>query len=159
MGLNNNTAKAGDLVQVVGGAGGIILSILALHLQGGTDYLPLAPNMLAPLFGREPEKSSIYPQDVWTYLNTVPASNPRVKVPWKEQLIDEWVKAGRIGPPTASASQVKINRLTSGIANRKRLAIGDLNDRNAMLADLRSRGSLMNRDLRDLTKAVSIPTR
>jgi hypothetical protein len=159
MGLNNATAKAGDWVQVFGGTGGIILSILALNAQGGTGYLPLAPNMLAPLFGRESEKSSIYPQDVWTYLNTVPAANPREKVPWKEQLINEWVKAGRIGPPTAPASQAKIDRLTSGIANRKRLSIGDLTDRNAMLADVRSRVSLMNRDLRDLTRAVSIPTR
>jgi hypothetical protein len=159
MGLNNNLAKAGDWVQVFGGTGGIILSILALHVQGGTDYLPLAPNMLAPLFGRESEISSIYPQDVWTYLNTVPPANPRVKVPWKEQLIDEWVNAGRIGPPTAPTSQAKINRLTSGIANRKRLSIGDLNDRKAMLSDVRSRVSLMNRDLRDLTRAVSIPTR
>jgi hypothetical protein len=159
MGLNNSTAKAGDWVQVFGGTGGIILSILALHVQGGADYLPLAPDMLAPLFGREAEKSSIYPQDVWAYLNTVPAADPRVKVPWKEQLINEWIKAGRIGPPTAPASQAKIDRLTSGIANRKRLSIGDLSDRKAMLSDVRSRVSLMNRDLRDLTRAVSIPTR
>lgn len=101
MGLNNSTAKAGDWVQVVGGAGGIILSILALNARGGTDYLALAPNMLAPMFGREPEKSSVYPQDVWTYLNTVPAANPRVQVPWKEQLIAEWVQVGRIGPTWA----------------------------------------------------------
>jgi hypothetical protein len=159
MGLNNGTAKAGDWVQVFGGTGGIILSIMALHARGGTDYLPRAPNMLAPMFGRESEKSSIYPQDVWTYLNTVPASNPRVQVPWKEQLMAEWVQLGRIGPPTAPTSQPKTDRLTSGIANRKRLSISDLSDRKAMLADIRSRVSLMNRDLRDLIRAVSIPTR
>ena len=159
MGLNNATAKAGDWVQLFGGTGGIILSILALRVQGGTGYLQVAPNMLAPLFGREPELSSVYPQDVWTYLNTVPANNPRVPVPWREQLIAEWVRLGRIGPPAAPASQAKIARLTSGIANRKPLTIGDLTDRKAMLADLRSRISLMKRDLRDLTKALTVPAR
>jgi len=79
-------------------------------------------------------------------------------VPWKEELIAEWVKGGRIGPPTSPTSQAKIDRLTSGITNRQRLSIGDLSDRGAMLSDLRSRVSLMHRDLRDLTKAVAIPT-
>jgi hypothetical protein len=157
MGLGSATARAGLWVQVVGGTGGIVLSILALHARGGTSYLGVAPNMLAPLFGRETEVSSAYPEDVWTYLNTVPASHPRVDVPWKEELITEWVRAGRIGSPTAPASQAKIDRLTSGIANHKLLSIGDLTDRKAMLSDLRSRVSLMNRDLRDLTRAVSIP--
>jgi hypothetical protein len=62
------------------------------------DFRPRG-NMLAPLFGREPELSSVYPQDVWTYLNTVPAADRRIKVPWKGELIAEWVKAGRIGSP------------------------------------------------------------
>jgi hypothetical protein len=159
MALNNSLAKAGDWVQVAGGVGGIILSIQALRVQGRTDHLPLAPNMLAQLFGRESEINSIYPEDVWAYLNSVPATNPRVQVPWKEQLIAEWVKAGRIGPPTVPASQPKIDRLTSGIVNRKQLSISDLGDREAMLTDLRSRVSLMKRDLRDLTRAISIPAR
>jgi hypothetical protein len=89
----------------------------------------------------------------------LPATAEQVAGPWKEQLISEWVKAGRIGPPTAPASQPKIDRLSSGIANPKRLSIGDLTDRKPMLVDVRSRVSLMNRNLRELTRAVSIPTR
>jgi hypothetical protein len=155
MGLKAATATAGLWVQVVGGAGGIVLSILALRVQGAKGNLGVAPNMLAPLLGRESEISSVYPQDVWTYLNTVPATNPRVKTPWKEELIAQWVQAGRIGPPTAPASQPKIDRLTSGIANQQRLSIDDLADRRAMLSDVRSRVSLMHRELRDLTEAIS----
>jgi hypothetical protein len=113
--------------------------------------------MLAPIFGRKPELRSEYPEDVWTYLNTVPASDPRVHAPWKSDLISEWIRLGRIGPPESPASQSKIDKLTSRIADHKRLSIDLLTDRSAMLLDLRSRLSLMNRDLRDPVKAVSIP--
>jgi hypothetical protein len=159
MGLNNSLAKAGDWVQVFGGTGGIVLSILALRARGGTAYLGVAPNMLASLFGREPEVGSVYPQDVWTYLNTAPVDNPRVHVPWTQELIAQWVNNGRIGPPTAPASQAKIDRLTSAGANREKLSIGDPIDRKGMLKGVRTRVSLMNRDLRDLTKAVTVPVR
>ena len=89
--------------------------------------------------------------------NTAPAGNPRVHVPWKDELISEWVRLARIGPPDAPESQQKIDRLTRRIADHKRLWIGDLTDRSAMLMDLRSRLSLMNRDLRDLIKAINVP--
>jgi hypothetical protein len=82
-----------------------------------------------------------------------------VHVPWTQELITQWVNNGRIGPPTAPAAQAKIGRLTSGAANGEKLSIGDLIDLKGMLTDVRTRVSLMNRDLRDLTRAVSIPTR
>lgn len=149
--------KAGDWVQVVGGAGGVALSILALRQQGGEGSLGIAPNMLAPIFGRKPELRSVYPDDVWIYLNTAPATDPRVHVPWKSELIAEWVRLGKIGPPDAPASQEKIDQLASRIADQKRLSIDLLTDRGSMLLDLRSRLSLMSRDLRDLMKSISIP--
>ena len=80
-------------------------------------------------------------------------------MPWTQELIAQWVNNGRIGPPTASASQAKINRLTSGVANREKLSIADLIDRKGMLTDVRTRVSLMHHDLRDLAKSVSIPAR
>jgi hypothetical protein len=160
MGLNNSLAKAGDWVQVFGGTGGIVLSILALRVRGPTAPVGVvAPNMLAPFFGREPENNSVYPEDVWKYLSSAPADDPRVHVPWTQELIAQWVKNGRIGPPTAPESQAKIDRLTSAGANPGKLSIGDLIDRKGMLTDVRTRVALMNRDLRDLTKAVSIPAR
>ena len=152
----DRTAFAGDGVGIAGGATGVILSILGLRQQGGTGSLGIAPNMLAPIFGRTPELRSIYPQDVWAYLNTAPATDPRVHVPWRDELISEWMQAGRIGPPNVSGSQKKIDLLTSRIAEHKRLSIDLLADRSAMLLDLRARVSLMNRDLRDVMKAVAL---
>ena len=90
--------------------------------------------------------------DVWTYLNTALVTDPRVHVPWKDELVAEWVRLGRVGPPTAPESQEKISKMT---ADHKGLSIDDLTDRSAMLVDLRSRLSLMSRDLHDLMKAVS----
>lgn len=81
LGLGNPTVRAGLWVQIVGEEGGIVFSILALREQGGKSYLGTAPNMLAALFGRESEISSVYPQDVWSYLNTVPPANPRTHEP------------------------------------------------------------------------------
>jgi hypothetical protein len=114
-------AKPGDWIQSVGGAGGVVLSLLALRQQGGEGTLGIAPNMLAPIFGRRPELRSVYPEDVWTYLNTAPVTDPRVHVPWKSELIAEWVRLGRIGPPEAPASQAKLDKLASRIGDPKRL--------------------------------------
>jgi hypothetical protein len=50
----------------------------------------------------------VYPEDVWKYLNTAPATDPRIQVPWKNALIAEWVRLGRIGSPDAPESQQKI---------------------------------------------------
>ena len=155
MQFSDRTALAGDGVGVGGGAAGVVLSILGLRVQGGKASLGIAPNMLAPLFGRTPELRSIYPQDVWAYLNTAPASDPRIHVPWREELINQWVQQKRIGPPDAPASQKKIELLTSRIAEHKRLPIDVLTDRTLMLVDLRARVGLMNRDLRDLLGVVS----
>jgi hypothetical protein len=153
--FSDRTALAGDGIGVGGGAAGVVLSIIGLRIQGGKASLGIAPNMLAPLFGRTPELRSVYPQDVWAYLNTAPASDPRVHVPWREQLLTEWVQQKRIGEPGAPESQKKIDLLTSRIAEHRRLPIDVLTDRTLMLVDLQSRVALMNRDLRDLLSAVN----
>ncbi len=154
----DNTAMAGDAVGVGGGAGGVFLSILGLRQKGGRQMLGVAPNMLAPLFGRFTELRSVYPEDVWRYLNRPPVNDPRIHVSWREQLISEWVRFGRIGPADAPGSQKKIDVLTSSIGQHKKLSIDVLADRSAMLLDLRARVSLMNRDLRDLLKSIAIPS-
>jgi hypothetical protein len=148
--------RKGDWIQVFGYSGGVVLSVLSLRQTGGTSSLGLAPNMLAQIFSRTREPRSEYPRHVWTYLNTAPADDPRVHVPWKENLISDWVRLGRIGPPQAPASQTKLDELSSRIADQKRLSVDVLADRSAMLLDLRSRLSLMNRDLGDLMNATSI---
>jgi hypothetical protein len=155
MQFSDRTALAGDGVGVGGGAAGVVLSIIGLRVQGGRASLGVAPNILAPLFRRTPESRSIYPRDVWTFLNTSPASDPRIHVPWREELITEWVQQKRIGPPDAPESQRKIDLLTSRIAEHRRLPLDVLTDRVLMLVDFQSRVALMNRGLRDLLGVVN----
>ena len=155
MQFSNATAKVGDGIGVGGGIAGVFLSVLGLRVRGGKASLGIAPNMLAPLFGRKPELRSIYPEDVWAYLNTAPAADPRIHLPWREELISDWITEKRIGPPDAPASQKRIGLLTSSIAEQKRLSIDVLSDRALMLLDLRSRVMLMNRDLRTLLNSVN----
>ena len=156
MQFDDRTAIAGDAVGVAGGGAGVFLSILGLRQQGGKISLGVAPNMLAPIFGRKAELRSIYPQDVWTYLTTAPTSDFRVQSSWQEELIREWMRLGRIGPLEAPKSQKKIDLLTSRIAEHQKLSVDVLQDRSLMLLDLRTRVSLMSRDLRDLMKAVTL---
>jgi hypothetical protein len=157
MQFSNPLAKAGDWISAAGGSAGVVLSILALRQSGPDGILGVAPNMLAALFNRPLELRSQYPPEVLAFLNAAPATDPRVHVPWKNELIAEWVKLGRIGAPDAPGSQAKIDKLASRIADHAKLSIDDLTDRKAMLMDLRSRLALMNRDLRDLMKAIHIP--
>ena len=93
--------------------------------------------------------------DAVVVANTAPATDPRIHVSWREELIAEWVKAGRIGPPDAPGSQKKIDLLTSRIAEHKRLPIDVLTDRTLMLVDLSARVALLNRDLGALLRAVT----
>jgi hypothetical protein len=155
--FDKHLVKPGDWVSMVAGAGGVALSILALRQHGGEGSLGPTPNMLATIFGRPPDARSVYPPDVWRCLNTAPANNPSVRVHWKNELIAEWVRLGRIGPPVAPESQKKIDQLTSRAAQPERLSIASLTDRSTMLADVSAHVSLMNRDLRDLMTAISIP--
>lgn len=148
--------KKGDWIQVVGGTGGVALSILALSPKGGEASLGIAPNMLAPIFGRTPELRSEYPKDVWTYLNLPPLNDPRVHVSWKNALISEWVASEESARRTRRNHRRNSDMLTSRIADQKRLWGDLLTDRSAVLMDLRFRLSLMNRDLRDLMKAIAI---
>lgn len=155
MQFKDNTAIAGDAVGVAGGSAGVILSIAGMKQQGGAAPLGVAPNMLAPLFNQRAELRSIYPADVWTYLNTAPVNDPRVHVPWREELVNRWMQSGMLGAPNTPASQAKIQLLTSRIGEQRKIPLDVLSNRGAMLLDLRARVSLMTRDLRDLMIAVS----
>lgn len=139
MQFSNSAAMAGDGVGVAGGAGGVLLSILGLRVKAGRAHLGIAPNMLAQLFGRPPEIHSVYPPDVWAYLNQKPLAYPRVASSWREQLVQDWQAEKRIGPPDAAASQKKIALLTSSISEHAPLPLNVLTERDLMLLDTGAR--------------------
>jgi hypothetical protein len=69
-------------------------------------------------------------------------------------LIKQWTDTGRLEPGDARKAQHKIELLTSSASNQRPLTIDLLNDRAAMLADLRALVGLMKRDLSKLVIAL-----
>jgi hypothetical protein len=109
--------------------------------------------MLAKLFDLEPEFHSDYPNEVLTYLNDAPPSEPGNGTR-RERLIKQWTDTGRLEPGATPKAQHKIELLTSSASDQRPLTIDLLNDRAAMLADLRATVGLIKRDLSKLVLAL-----
>jgi hypothetical protein len=69
-------------------------------------------------------------------------------------LIKHWTELGRIDSIDTPKGQRKIELLTSSISQQKSLTIDQLNDRGAMLGDVRAQVSLIKRDLSKLMLAL-----
>ncbi len=131
-----------------------VLSLIGLRQQrGGHKALGVAPNLLARLFDKKPEFHSDYPAEVWTYLNAVPPAESG-KETRRAQLIKRWTELGRIESIETPKGQRKIELLTSSISQQRSLTIDVLDDRGAMLADVRAQVSLIKRDLSKLMLAL-----
>ena len=152
--FSNSTAKVGDNIGIVSGLGSTFLSVIALRRQHGPQQsVGKVPNMLAPLFGRQPELNTYYPPSVLEYLNSMPASES-VNASRMDQLMVDWRQSGRIGPKGSAKTDQKIGRLTSSLDSKTKLSIDDISDRIAMLEDLSGRVGLMKRDLSGLMRSM-----
>jgi hypothetical protein len=150
--LNDNTAILGDQIGVGTSAASTALQIYSLHQQrGGAVATGRVPNMLARLFDRPAALRSIYPDDVWMYLNSPPSGIPQTRL---QALLAEWAETGRIGRPDLPQSQGKIDLLTSSMNKGAKLSIDTITDRLAMVADVRGRVLLMKRDLANLLRSL-----
>lgn len=156
MQFSTRTAIPGDAVGVAGGVVGVFFSILGLRAHGGTGSAGGAPSMLAPLIGPAQNRQSLYPHDIWAYLNAPAPSNSGVQVSRRQSLIDEWVRTKKIGLPGAPGSEKEIGLLTSKISEHKPMSVHLLRDRSIMLLDLGARVSMMSRDLSNLLNAIAI---
>src|SRR5262249_22759431 len=104
-------------------------------------------------FDRPTEFHSDYPAEIWAYLNAAPPTEPG-DATRRERLIKQWADSGRIETGDTKKAHHKIELLTSGVSEQRPLAIDLLNDRAAMLADVRVRVALMKRDLSKLLLAL-----
>ena len=150
--LSKKTTLAGNAVSVGSGVAATVLSLLAIRLQrGGKGFIEVSPNMLARLLGRPSETISLWPDDVWNFLNAVPAQSTRTQTRL-ESLKDTWIMQGRISLQYSAASEAKVAFLTSSSAEARGLSLDNLSDRSTMLADTRAQVALMKRDLAELVK-------
>jgi hypothetical protein len=149
--LSSSLNKPAAIVGISAGTLSAGLAISGIHAQKGeTSQFNFDSNMLAELFDRPTLPDSHYPPTVWTFLNEA-APNSSDGLTRKQQLLRSWVQVKRIDSLT---SVDKIDHLTSEPSEAFRLSIDDLEDRVAMLQDVRARISFLKRDLGELLTSL-----
>ena len=155
--FKSSTANLGNAIGVGGGAASVALSVIGIHKQGGRRSLGDSPRMLARFFGRQPDAleaiPSIYPEEVWSYLNSAPPSQP-TKSTRREQLIAKWRREGKIEQDNRLKSDRRVEALSSNISQWRKLSIDELDDRVAMLLDVRATVSLMKREMGEILRSL-----
>jgi hypothetical protein len=167
-----STVNLGNGIGVAGGAGSVVLSLIGIHTQGG-GRRPLgdSPRMLARFFGRQPDAieaiPSVYPEAVWLYLNSAAPAQPSLSasnasqsaqaniITRREQLVAKWRAEGRINQDTSPKSQRRLESISGNISQVHKLNISDLDNRVAMLLDVRAKVLLMKRGLSDIVRVLT----
>lgn len=154
MQFGESTATTGNIIGVAGGAVSTLLSVVGLRQQrGGQREFSDAPNMLAQFFERTGEFYARYPEAAWQYFNAPVPTEPE-KGTRRERMRRDWITEGRIESEDSAKAREKIDFLTSPASAKRKLTIDRLNDREAMLTDVRIWVKLMKRDLSKLLLAV-----
>jgi hypothetical protein len=137
--------RTGNILEVVGGAMQTGLSTIALRQAGGEKKrVTQGDNMLAPLFDPINQANNKYPIDVWRYVNSNP---PGEKETRRTLLVKEWIRFARL---KTIKDKDFIAALTGGGAKNTRLTIDLLEDRQAMLSDLDTLVSQMDKHLLEI---------
>jgi len=151
------SSKRINATVATGIAGGVISAGLALYgiraERGGTRVLDADSNMLAPFFDRPSLPASRYPPVVWKFLSEVAPTDPD-HVTRRERLMRTWLELKRLDSLTTPGGRVKIKHVTSAPKERFNLTVDDLDDRIAMLQDVRAKLSYLKRDLAALMASL-----
>jgi len=149
--LTTNLDKSTAGIDIAAGTVSAGMGLVGIHAQkGGSTRFDFRSNMLAELFDWPTLPDSRYPTTVWTFLNEV-SPNSSEHLTRKQQLLKTWVVVKRID---SLSSADKIDHLTSQPSEMLKLSIDDLEDRAAMLQDVRARISFLKRDLGTLLASL-----
>jgi hypothetical protein len=142
--LSSTLSKPAAGVGIGAGALSATLAVFGIHAQkGSSSQFDFQSNMLAQFFDRPILPDSHYPATIWSFLNESAPNSPTAATR-RQQLVQTWIQVKRID---SLASIDKIQRLTSQPSELLKLTIDDLEDRAAMLQDVRARISFLKRDL------------
>ncbi len=148
--------SAAAALGIVGGAGTTLFSLAALHLsRGESRELMAQSNMLSKVFAHPSDANNVYPPVVVSFMDGV-APNDEDGFSRQDRLIHNWVELGRIPDPKLPEGQERVNHVTSLPGQHVPQTISDLEDRQAMLYDLRVRLNYIKLDLAILLN--SLPT-
>lgn len=143
------TELAGKILDVVEGGVAVSLAALALRQQAGEKRFAGVGGMLGRFFQGQ---SSDYPESVWTYLNTASLDSKDGKSR-RSVLLDRWTTEGIVRRGQARWEH-RLKHITKGTVDRHRVTIAVLEDREAMLHDLRATISPMEESLLDIMNVV-----
>ena len=121
--------------------------------RGGTRVLEFRSNMLAKLFDRPVLEDSEYEAVTWRFLSEIAPTDPD-RLTRRERLIRTWTSLKQIDELGTAAGRMKVERVTSEPSQKLALTIDDLEDRAAMLQDVRAKLSFLKRDLAALVAAL-----
>ncbi|MEI6158686.1 MAG: hypothetical protein WCP77_02535 [Roseococcus sp.] len=133
-------ANASDIANIAGGAAGAAAAGALLY-SDPTGRLNLNHTLLDEL-RHQPERALHFPPRVWRYLITPPA--PGRPTP-AEEIIEDWRSAGLLPQPGETSALFQADAVLSS---------DDLQQRDAMLDQVRARIALMSRSLRELMEEV-----
>jgi hypothetical protein len=149
--LSTNLDTASSVLDIAGGSASVGFALIGIHAQkGGSAPFDFNSNMLAEFFDRPMLPTSQYPATVWAFLNEPSPTSPE-HLTRKAQLLKTWVVVQRLG---SLSNTDKIARVTSEPSEMLKLSIDDLEDRAAMLQDVRARISFLKRDLGNLLASL-----
>jgi hypothetical protein len=151
------SSKQTNATVATGMAGGAIsagLGVYGIRAQrGGKRALDAESNMLAEFFSRPELPTSHYPRVIWEFLSEIAASDPD-HLTRRERLIRTWLELNRVDSLGSPSGKAKIEHVTSMPGQHLELTIDDLEDRIAMLQDVRAKLSYLKRDLASLLASL-----
>lgn len=136
----SGASNASDIASIAGGVAGAGAAVALLY-GDPTGRLKLTHTMLDEL-RRQPGQARHFPPRVWRYLTT--ASAPGRPTP-AEEILEDWRSGGLLPAQDETSVIFQADAL---------LDSDDLQQRDAMLDQIRSRIALMSRSLRDLVEEV-----
>ncbi len=147
--------KTAAITGIIAGAAtaGLSLAGFLVSKHGGENELMVQSNMLAKVFAHPSDANNVYPPVVVAFMNSI-APNDVDGLSRQDRLIRSWVELGKIPEPDTLKGKEKINHLTSLPGEKIKQSISDLDDRQAMLYDLRVRLNYIKQDLAILLAAV-----
>jgi len=156
MQFSARTANLGNAIGVGGGAGSVVLSLVGIHQQGGTSDLGNSPRIISRFSGYKPaapeEVSSVFPEDVWMYLNTTPSDQTDSR---RLHLMAKWQREGKLDKDGLLKSEEKLKAGGRLGQQPPKLTISEMDDVQAMLLDVSASVSLMKRDLSEILRGLA----
>lgn len=144
----------GAIVNTLSGMVATGISTYALRLNGGEKHSSgIRPNMLAQIFGLNVDPEKHYPRSIWRFLND-PNPQSNEKTTRLAELTNRWITLKRIQAPNSKSGKDTLPLLCGTAPQKRTISIDVLDDRSAMLSDIKALISLMFQDLMEIIQAV-----